>query len=142
MPETLRETLNILGLKRKTVRAQLDFLPIIREGLPTSSLENLAKVLELTAQDTVERLGVAKRTFARRMLAGHLNPEESERVLRLARVLVQATSTLGDYAKARRWLLKPNRALGGAVPLTLLDTDIGAGAVFDELGRIEHGVFA
>jgi uncharacterized protein (DUF2384 family) len=26
--------------------------------------------------------------------------------------------------------------------LHLLDTDIGASAVFEELGRIEHGVFA
>jgi len=48
---------------------------------------------------------------------------------------------LGSEEKARHWMLKPSRALTGAIPLGLLDTDIGANAVFDELGRIEHGVF-
>ena len=49
---------------------------------------------------------------------------------------------LGSDDKARRWMFKPSRALGGEIPIRLLDTDIGANAVFDELGRIEHGVFA
>lgn len=39
------------------------------------------------------------------------------------------------------WLKSPNAALGGATPLSLLDTDIGTESVMDTLGRIEHGVF-
>jgi hypothetical protein len=41
----------------------------------------------------------------------------------------------------RSWVLKPNRALGGAIPLQMHRTDIGANAVFEELGRIDYGVF-
>ncbi len=62
--------------------------------------------------------------------------------VRLTRVFAAAKQVLGSEDKARRWMLKPSRALGGETPLHLLDTDIGANAVFDELGRIEHGVFA
>ena len=40
------------------------------------------------------------------------------------------------------WLKSPNAALRGHAPLSLVDTDIGAEAVLDALGRIEHGVFA
>ncbi len=63
-------------------------------------------------------------------------------MVRLARVLATATEVLGDRDKARRWVVGANRALGMVAPLTLLDTDIGASEVFDELGRIEHGVYA
>jgi len=37
---------------------------------------------------------------------------------------------------------KANRALGGRVPLHLLDSDAGAQAVERVLGRIEHGVYS
>lgn len=143
--DVLKDTFAILGLARAggTVSTMLDLLPLIREGLPTKALESVAKMMELSALSTVEHLGLAKRTYARRVEEGKpLTAEESERIFRLARVFAQATSTLGERAKARRWLLTANRALGGAVPVTLLDTDIGAGVVFDELGRIEHGIFA
>ena len=42
----------------------------------------------------------------------------------------------------RGWLREPSRALGGAIPLSLLDTADGFTGVMDELGRIEHGVFS
>jgi putative toxin-antitoxin system antitoxin component (TIGR02293 family) len=99
--------------------------------------------MDLSAIATIESLGLAKRTIARRLQERQaLTSEESERVVRLARVLAQATNILGSVEKARRWLQKPNRALGGEVPIRMLDTDIGANAVLEELGRIDYGVFA
>jgi uncharacterized protein (DUF2384 family) len=49
---------------------------------------------------------------------------------------------LGALAKARLWLLAPNRALGGEVPLQMLDTDIGARQVEEVLLRLSYGVFS
>jgi putative toxin-antitoxin system antitoxin component (TIGR02293 family) len=118
-------------------------MPLIRSGLPSTALERMARQLDLSAVATIESLGLAKRTIARRLHEHKpLSAEESERVVRLARVFAEAKHVLGEEAKARRWLQKPSRALGGEIPLHLLDTDIGASAVFEELGRIEHGVFA
>jgi len=142
MTEALKETAIILGLTKK-VATTLDFLPYIHRGIPTKTVESIAKRLELTALATVESLGVAKRTWARRVQSGALlSREESERVVGLARVLAVATEVLGDSATARRWLLTENRALGGVIPLRMLDTGIGVSAVLDELGRIEYGVYA
>ena len=42
--------------------------------------------------------------------------------------------------KARAWLKHPNRGLGDEVPLSLLDTDIGARQVEDVLIRLEYGI--
>jgi putative toxin-antitoxin system antitoxin component (TIGR02293 family) len=66
--------------------------------------------------------------------------QNAQRVFRLSRVVALATSALGSLEKARHWLQEPSEVLG-EVPLRLLDTDVGADAVIEELGRIEHGVF-
>jgi putative toxin-antitoxin system antitoxin component (TIGR02293 family) len=138
----LLDTMAMLGLKGR-VEAAIDLMPLIRSGLPSTALERMARHLDLSAVATIESLGLAKRTIARRLHEHKpLSTEESERVVRLARVFAEAKHVLGSEAKARLWLQKPNRTLGGETPLHLLDTDIGASAVFEELGRIEYGVFA
>ena len=140
--ELFRETAAILGLK-KQVRSTRDWLPVIRLGLPGSSLESVARQLEMTSAATMESLGLAKRTVARRLQEkARFTAEESERLWRGASVLALATEVFGSKEKACRWLQKPNRALGQEVPLSLLDTGIGANLVVEELGRIDHGVFA
>jgi putative toxin-antitoxin system antitoxin component (TIGR02293 family) len=140
-PSVLKETISLLGLKR-TVRTTLEFLPAIRKGLPAATLASVSKSMDLSVAATVGALGLAQRTIARRLRDKQsLTAEESQRVMRLARVLAEATHVLGNRGKARRWLQKPSRALG-ETPLSLLDTDIGANAVLQELGRIDHGVFA
>ncbi|MFX0194763.1 MAG: antitoxin Xre/MbcA/ParS toxin-binding domain-containing protein, partial [Candidatus Hodarchaeota archaeon] len=40
------------------------------------------------------------------------------------------------------WMDHPNRALADKTPLSLLNSRFGAEMLLDELGRIEHGVFA
>jgi putative toxin-antitoxin system antitoxin component (TIGR02293 family) len=60
----------------------------------------------------------------------------------LARAVARGEEVFEDRDAAVDWLKAPNASLGGATPLSLLDTDIGAEGVMDTLGRIEHGVFA
>lgn len=40
------------------------------------------------------------------------------------------------------WMDTVSVALGGVKPKDLLDTNFGITMVYDELGRIEHGIFA
>jgi putative toxin-antitoxin system antitoxin component (TIGR02293 family) len=61
---------------------------------------------------------------------------------RIDRVRHRAEQVFGDAAKAKRWLGKPSRGLGGRTPLQLAETGEGAAAVEAELVRIEHGVYA
>ena len=48
----------------------------------------------------------------------------------------------GDAEGARRWLRTPQRGLGGAVPLELASTEIGARLVENLIGQLEHGILA
>jgi putative toxin-antitoxin system antitoxin component (TIGR02293 family) len=71
-----------------------------------------------------------------------LTPEQSDVVIRTAQTLAKAIDVLGDREKAAHWLTTPNRALGGEIPISLLDTSTGAHEVEIVLDRIEYGVYS
>ena len=119
-----------------------DMQGAIRNGLPFSALEKLAKVLELSGTQVSAVLGIAPRTLARRKRQRHLSPVESDRVYRVARIAQLALEMFGEIGKTRRWLNGPNRALAGAIPLTMLDTEIGARRVEEVLLHINYGIYA
>jgi putative toxin-antitoxin system antitoxin component (TIGR02293 family) len=114
----------------------------VRSGLPFSSFLALTKQLEISPQHFTAVFGIPPRTVARRKEARHLNPQESDRVYRVARAASLAVEVLGSIDKARVWLKAPNRALGCEVPLDLLDTEIGARQVEEVLLRLNYGIFS
>lgn len=93
--------------------------------------------------DELYQLVIPRRTFDRRLEQGQpLTVTESDRLLRVTRVIVRAIEALGSSDKAATWLRTTNRALRGTTPLSLLETDMGARMVERTLGRIEHGVYS
>jgi putative toxin-antitoxin system antitoxin component (TIGR02293 family) len=105
-------------------------------------VDEVTKAVQLTQAELSAALGIPERTLIRRKKEGVLSPEESTKLLRLARVVQRAVEVFEDPESAIDWLKTANRSLGGFSPLALLDTDIGTESVLDTLGRIEHGVFA
>ena len=114
----------------------------MRAGLPFSALEAVRKHLGLRVAEAAAALHLPPRTIARRRKARRLRADESDRLVRVARIGALTVTALGTEAKATAWLHRPNRALGGQVPLTLLDTEIGARQVEDVLGRMVYGVMS
>jgi putative toxin-antitoxin system antitoxin component (TIGR02293 family) len=123
-------------------RTALQWITVIRQGIPSAASESLAKTLRMTQSELAASLGIPERTLARRKKEGMFNSEESAKLVRLARVVERAEEVFEDLDAALDWLKSPNAALSGVTPLSMLDTDIGAETVLDTLGRIEHGVFA
>ena len=93
----------------------------------------------LTLKELAASLDLSPRSLQRRRREGRLAPYESDRLYRFARILALAKHYHGDGESATRWLKRPNRALGGRRPLDLIDTEIGARAVENVLGRIAYG---
>lgn len=136
---------DLLGGKRvlkPTPRSPLDWVALIRHGLPSVAVDALSRAVRITQADLAGALGIPERTLARRKREGLLNSEESAKLVRLARAVERAEEVFEDFDVALNWLKSSNAALAGATPLSLLDTDIGAESVVDTLGRIEQGVFA
>jgi putative toxin-antitoxin system antitoxin component (TIGR02293 family) len=114
---------------------------MVREGVTWEAYRGAMDGLGLTDQAAAGVLHIPPRTLARRQ-GGRLDAQESERLLRLMRLVAQATEVLGTREKAMRWLGLPNRALGDAAPQSLLDTDIGTQAAEAVLTRLAFGVFS
>lgn len=127
---------------RLEVRSSAELREALRIGLPYRSVHKVADSLGYTEAQVAKIAGIAVRTLARRRKEKLLKPVESDRLFRIARVIARATDALGSEEKARRWLTKPNQALGGERPVELLDTEVGELEVEALLGRIEHGIMS
>ncbi len=114
-----------------------DVVAAVRTGLTALALERLHDVLDLPAQDLAAVLGIPPRTLTRRRQAGRLTPEESDRLLRIARLTELALAVFEDADAARTWLTEPKRLLGDETPLAHADTAPGVREVEDMLYAVE-----
>jgi putative toxin-antitoxin system antitoxin component (TIGR02293 family) len=115
----------------------------VEKGFSYRELEHLQDNVGLSRSDVADLVQVKPRTLDRRKKEGRLLPEESDRLLRVSRVFGKALELFeGDPKAAKEWLSAPQTALGGAVPLDMARTDIGAREVEALVGRLEHGVFS
>lgn len=118
-------------------------ISLIRQGLPASSLHELAERYQLSERQLAQLLGVSTRTLSRlNSSVSRLSPVQSDRLFRLARIVGHAESVFDTLDVALDWLKSPNRALAGSIPLSLLDTDAGTLQVDEILTRIEYGVYS
>ncbi|HEX3131777.1 MAG TPA: antitoxin Xre/MbcA/ParS toxin-binding domain-containing protein [Thermoanaerobaculia bacterium] len=136
------QILEALGYEPRPARNAEDLKERIRAGFPFASLESVMEQFGLKREEVSWALDLPSRTLARRKQEKRLGPAESDRLFRVVRIAVHASEVLGGKEQASRWLHTPNRALGGQMPLQLLDTDLGSRQVEEILGRIEHGVYS
>jgi putative toxin-antitoxin system antitoxin component (TIGR02293 family) len=141
MANEFRAVLRQLGGERTLGRKlanDRDLRAAIREGFPHAVLQELIRSSGLTLKELADALDLSSRSLQRRR-RGRLARFESDRLYRMARVLALARESLGDPARASRWLKRANRALGGIAPIAAIDTEPGARLVENLLGRIAYG---
>lgn len=127
-----------LGLRPP--RSEQELLDIVERQLPASSIKRLL-ALGITRAE-VDALVIPLRTLQhRRSRHQKLTVDESDRVLRLMRVLSQAEDLYGSRERALAWLRQSNPRLGSRRPLELLKTDAGSRIVDELLLQIDEGMF-
>ena len=116
---------------------------LVTHGIELSSIWELGKTLAISNERLAELLSISKRTLHRRSEKNELlKQDESERVVRIFRLLLRAAEVFEDRDRAVKWLSSRPKALGGKTPLEFARTEPGARLVEDVLGRIEEGVFS
>jgi putative toxin-antitoxin system antitoxin component (TIGR02293 family) len=129
-----------LGLSVNTVP---DLIQEVMRGFSYQALLAFETNSGVSLRAVAEIIGIPERTLARRRAAGRLAPEESEKLLRLSSIFEKAVELFeGDVPGAVQWLAAPKRALENQTPLQYARTEIGARAVENLIGRLEHGVFS
>jgi putative toxin-antitoxin system antitoxin component (TIGR02293 family) len=114
----------------------------IRTGLPARAFAQVAEVLNLSKEALASKLGLAPRTINRQKSANQtLSAEESEKVLRAARIHNLAKNLFTTDEAVSQWLSTPAAPLHDVAPIDLLDTDVGAREVEGFILGLAHGNF-
>ncbi len=119
----------------------MDVVRLIRRGMPVDAVRMVLDSGRLTPGE-LDRVVLPRKTLAHRRKLGILTSEQSDRLMRVLRLLAATEEVFGSQEKAATWLRRPTAALAGERPLELLDTDEGAREVETLLGRISHGIAA
>ena len=115
----------------------------VEKGFAFTTVLRVLRLMALPMQVLAEILLIPPRTLQRRKTIGRLEPDESDRLLRLTRIYGKAIELFeGDNRAALEWLHSPVTALGGATPLSMLKTEPGAQEVERLIARLEYGVFS
>ncbi len=115
---------------------------VVQAGIDFGELTALQQELDLPMDQLAAKLGFSRATLHRRKTNGRLTSDESDKIVRFARLFGQAAELFGGPAEARQWLKAPQHGLGGTVPLDYAQTETGAREVEKLLGRIDYGVYS
>jgi len=135
------EILRPLGIKDSEDLVKMT--EILRKGLPQGSFDHIAFVAKIPKKRLSTIVHIPTRTVNNRTKNHErFKPDESDRLLRIARLLFKAFKYTGNLNDAREWLNSPKRSLGNKTPLEFADSSLGAQEVENLLGRLEHGVIS
>jgi putative toxin-antitoxin system antitoxin component (TIGR02293 family) len=113
---------------------------IVEGGLPLSTL-GLLRERGLSAAEVGE-LVISPRTLKHRRARGEtLSQEETDRAVRVARIVSQAGEVFGNLEKALLWLRSADERLAGRAPMDLLKTESGGRLVESMLWALDEGVY-
>ena len=135
----LKRMQGILGVQR--LRTDQDLMKLVEDRLSPRAVDALRQS-GLTDEE-VYSLVVPRRTLShRRARREALSRDESDRVVRVARVVALCEEVFGEHDRGWRWLRNAKRQFQGRAPLDLLATETGARLVEELLYRIDEGMAA
>jgi putative toxin-antitoxin system antitoxin component (TIGR02293 family) len=116
---------------------------MVREGVSFYHLTKLSDRIHLSLQEWADYLHLSERTIHRYKKEGKtFDPIHAERIVIIELLYKKGVEVFGVEENFYTWMDTKSIALGGVKPKDLLDTSFGITMVHDELGRIEHGIFA
>lgn len=129
---------DLLGVRAFSDR---ELVHAIENQLPLETLNRLKR--HGLSSDEIYALIINPRTLKhRRSKKQPLSREESERAVRVSRILTTALAALGEEQAALNWLRAPKRRFEGRTPMDLLSTETGGRMVEEMLIQIDEGMFA
>lgn len=132
---------------RDTLPAPVDGMPddctalyfAVKQGLPV----RVALAMRQRIPREVFNRVIPRTTLeSKRGPDARLSAQQSERILRIARVYARAAEVFGDRQRGEAWMARPSAVLDHHAPAELLDSETGARAIERLLGQLEHGIAA
>lgn len=127
-------------LAQDSLADDMEVVKLVHNRLPMSVIDRLLG--EGVSKQEIDLVAPPRTLAHRRAKSEPLTIEESDRAVRLARVVAQAESVWGNKEKALAWLRKPLRRFEGNAPIAMLISDVGSRLVEEALVQIDEGFFA
>jgi putative toxin-antitoxin system antitoxin component (TIGR02293 family) len=122
-------------------RTEFDVPKIVENGLPIDRLA-LLKEKGLSFSE-ISEIVISPRTLKHRRARGeHLSHDETDRMVRVARIVALADNVFGNHEKALLWLRTEDDRMAGRSPLSMLRTDAGGRLIESMLWQIDEGVYS
>ncbi len=134
-----RSRLSVL-LAQSDPTSDMEVVKLVHNRLPLSVVDRL--IAEGVTKQEIGLVAPARTLAHRRANAEKLTVEESDRAVRLARVVAQTESVFGNKDKAMAWLRQPMKRFEGNTPIEMLVSDVGSRLVEEALVQIDEGFFA
>jgi putative toxin-antitoxin system antitoxin component (TIGR02293 family) len=139
-------TVMLMGMEGKrgfgAIKNDNDFISIIRTGIPKQAMTHLMDIADITLTEMASIIHTSDRTLRRYGPQQKLSQEQSERMIEMARLYSRGEEVFGSMEKFKQWMDTMLLPFGNKKPKAFLDTSLGINMIMDELGRIEHGIFA
>ena len=128
----------------ETAAGRLIYLTYIAYDIDGNQGKNLQQIFvsDLTLKETAIILNISERTLQRYIPTDILSKDVSDRTLHLQRLYERGTDVFGSLNNFKSWMKTPVLIFNNQLPISFLDTIFGFELLEDELGRIEHGIFA
>jgi putative toxin-antitoxin system antitoxin component (TIGR02293 family) len=124
-----------------TARSDHEILHLIENQLPLETLDLMMR--HGISREEVYSLIINPRTLKhRRSKRQPLSVEESERAVRVGRILATAQAVLGEREAALNWLRTPKKRFDGRTPMEMISMEVGGRMVEEMLVQIDQGMFA
>src|SRR3954447_22340958 len=120
----------------------LEKMQLARTGISKQDLEQLKQTTGLDYDNLAKGLAVTKATLFSKKGEEKFSADLSERIVSLADVYSYGYAVFEDVEHFNAWMHRPNGALGGLAPYTIIDNQFGREEVKDLIGRIEYGVYS
>lgn len=119
-------------------------LKTIHEGIPFDAIETIAQELNRPVKFVIYILKIPQTTYNKKKKEqANLDLRDGELILLIAELIAYGKEVFNNEdEKFQRWMQKPNIALNGQTPESLLDTASGIEELKRILNGIDYGIFS
>ncbi|MEO5967852.1 MAG: MbcA/ParS/Xre antitoxin family protein [Ferruginibacter sp.] len=117
-------------------------MTMVREGISKKDLESLKSKANLDYDKLSILLSTTRATLINKKGSEIFSAALSERIVSIADLYSYGFEVFEDKSKFNKWVITPNKALGGKLPFELLDNQFGREEVKNVIGRIDYGVYS
>lgn len=133
---------DIINIKSRKVKinSTYDYIKLSRAGLTGKELNKIVKYTGITAKKMASILSISERQISRYADEKKLKTDMSAQLIQITNLYIRGYKLFEQEEKFQGWMNSEIRGMGYERPIDLLDTAFGIELIYDELGRLEHGI--